>query len=139
MAAPTSYTEATLKTYMNDVLGATATVLEWTIGNGNYDEAVDETLLAYGVDAISEITGRANIRKLRVIAVREVWWAVLSEIAMDYTVRDERQTLERSQAYEQAKQNFAIASSNALRYDDSYNVEGESVTFNDPYVPRDPD
>ena len=62
MAAPTSYNEAELKDYMDTMLGATATVLTWTVAGGQYDEAVNETLLAYGVDDIDEIIGRANIR-----------------------------------------------------------------------------
>lgn len=77
MALPTAYTEAELAAFMrNGVLKHTATVLGWdnTGVDGDYQEAVNETLVAYGVSDIAQAT---DITKLRVLARVAVWRAVV--------------------------------------------------------------
>lgn len=79
MPAPTAYTEQELADYMHGVLGndEMARALNWSVDDGDYEDAVDETLLAYGVDDVATVTGRNNIRKLRAYARRELWRTVM--------------------------------------------------------------
>ena len=63
MAIPAGYTEATLKEYMHTVLGPVATTLGWTVADGDYDEAANEAVAAYGVDdvaAVARLAGRVQ-------------------------------------------------------------------------------
>ena len=60
MAAPTSYTEETLATFMHTKLGKIASALGYAAAS-SYSEEVSDTLLAYGTDDISTISGPANI------------------------------------------------------------------------------
>lgn len=77
MPAPTSYTEDTLADFMQAVLKSVATDLTWT-DTADYQEAINETLLAYGA---ADIADASNITKLRLLARREVWRAVAEETA----------------------------------------------------------
>lgn len=132
MAVPTAYTEDGLKTYMHAMLGAVATALSWDPVAGDYDEAVIETLLAYGVAGIASAT---DMTKLRALARREVWRAVMAETAMDYDFAADGGRYDRSQMHEQAMGMWETESMAALVYDDGYAVEeGELVWDYDPYA-----
>lgn len=73
----TSYSEAELKAYMHEVLGdEIVQAFNFSVANGSYDEAVNESLYQLEVDEITELTGREAIRKLRVVARMELWRAV---------------------------------------------------------------
>lgn len=117
MAAPTSYTEDQLAKYMHDVLGddELAAALDWRVEHDDYEEAVNESLLVYGVDSIDDITGRANIRKLRAIARAEVWRLVMSKTAGDYDVKLDSDSYSRSQLHKHAKAMYEHANSEAIR------------------------
>ena len=73
MPLPTSYSETELKDYMHATLAETASVMGWSVGAGSYDEAINETLFANGVDDSAAITGWEDIRKLRFLARVEAW------------------------------------------------------------------
>lgn len=127
MAAPTSYTEATLKAYLNTALGAVAGVLGWTVDAGDYDEIVNETLLVYDVTDIANAT---EIRKLRTLGRRELWRAVMTELATDYDYEVRGDSAKRSQAYAHAKAQFELADADARLYDAAgYRVESDTVTY----------
>lgn len=137
MAAPTSYTETSLKQFMGRALGAVADVLGWTIHEGDYDEAVNETLLAYGV---ADIASATDIRKLRTLARREVWRAAMAELSTDYDYSKQGDRSSRSQAFAQAQKMFAMAETDAARYDtDANSVAVETVAYADPYEAREAD
>jgi hypothetical protein len=104
MAVPTAYTEDTLKAYMHGRLGGMASILEWTVAGGSYDEIVNDTLFGYGQTDISLITGAANIQLLRAYAGYYLWMAVAGGLAnqMDYTHADSGATYKRSQLYDHA-------------------------------------
>lgn len=133
MAAPTSYTETTFKTYLDALIGAVADALGWSVLGGQYNEALNEALLAYGADDIATITGTENIRKLRTLGRAEVWRAVLAEVAADYDFEADGGSYKRSQVYEHARRMFEAAVTEALVYDSNYAVEVGAFTDYDPY------
>jgi hypothetical protein len=135
MAVPSSYTETTLKTFMHDILGAVATSLDWSVAAGSYDEILNETLFAYDTDDVTTISGRENLRKLRILARCEVWRAVMGEVSGDYDFIDEGGDNKRSQAFEMASKNYADAAIAAIAYDSMYEVTTETIDFDDPYLP----
>lgn len=116
MSAPTSYTEATLATYMHSVLGDVATTMGWSAGTASYGEAVNETLLAYGVDSISSISGRDGIAKLRALARVEAWRQVISNTAGGYDFSADGASYSRSQMHEQALASMRVAEADAMQY-----------------------
>lgn len=135
MAAPTAYTEETLKAYMHTVLGAVATALEWSVAGGQYDEPVNEVLLAYDVTDIANAT---NVRKLRALARREAWRAAVNSLASNYNFSADGARHDLSQVYEQAQKQLEAAEADTLAYDPDYAVTlGTMDTTYDPYEPVD--
>jgi len=134
MAVPTGYTDSTLKAYMHAMLGAVATGLGWTVAATDYDEVLNDTLLSYGVDAVTAISGRDNIRKVRLFARREVWRHVVDETAGDFDIKTLAGTMTRSQINAQARRNLLAAEVRLLAYDEEYQVGALEVVYEDPYV-----
>jgi hypothetical protein len=60
---------------------------------------------------------------------------VRCEVSGDYNIENEAGKMDRSQQYSMAQRMLAQAISEALIYDAAYNVERETVTYNDPYLP----
>lgn len=147
MAYPSGYTEATLKAYMHTVLTTKMTgseILGWSVASGDYDEAVNESLAVYGVDDITTISGRDNIRLLRAIARQELWRAVATATAgfFDYDHGDSDAVYKRSQVHKQAKSMLALAEAEveALGGDSDYEVTGYEIEYTDDiYVPYESD
>lgn len=83
MAAISSYTEDELKQYMESVLGDTATKLDWSFQDGDFDEPVAEVLLRLNEDDFSFVNTKSEAAKVRSIARVEVWRA-----AMYYTAHE---------------------------------------------------
>src|SRR5688500_72219 len=84
MAVPASYTEKTLAEFMHVSLGKTAKALAINFGPndaGDYAEAVNDALLAYGTNDIGTISGFANIMKLRALARVYAWQHVVNNFA----------------------------------------------------------
>lgn len=134
MPAPSTYTEESLSAYMDSILGAVADVLSWSVAGGDYAEAVNETLLAYGVDDIALVTGRENIKRLRALARREVWRAVVNVTAGDYDFEADGGKYSRSEINKMAMQNLIRAESEAAEYDPLWRVGVDAVTYkHDPY------
>lgn len=137
MAYPASYTEQSLAEYMHATLGAMATRLGWTVDDGDYTEAVNEAVAAYGTDDISGISGRDNLRKLRALARREVWRLVVQSLAAYYEFSTDGQSFKPNQMSEQASKSLAQAEDDcaALGIDNgAYNVTIDSVIYpHDPF------
>jgi len=136
MAIPASYTETTIKYYLHDMLGAVATMLGWSPDGADYDEAVDEAIASYGVDDISAITGRDNVRKLRALARREVWRAVMQATTGHYDVTTDGASRNRSQMHVQAREQFDLADAACMSYgEDGYTISSVHISYtDDPYL-----
>lgn len=120
MAIPAGYTEETLAQYMyslitnDDAVNEFATALRWSVANGSYQDAVDEAIAAYGVDDITAISGRENIRRLRAVARVELWRSVVQRTVPSYQVSDGTTTTSRNQLYEHAKEMYDMALNEAI-------------------------
>ncbi len=137
MAAPTTYTETALAEYMRDgVLLEMATALGWSTAPDDYQDAVDDALLLFGVDAISEVTGRDNIKKLRALAKVAVWRTVMAATTGDFDFSADGGNYNRSQVNEAARKALALAESEAMAYGlDGYEVVIDAVShIHDPYA-----
>ncbi len=111
MPTPTSYDEQALADFMHDVLGAdeVARDLNWSVPEGDYDEAVTETMLALGVESLGDVSGLENIRRLRAIARREVWRTVMQRTAHKTDTNTEGGNEAHSQLHTHARRMFEMA------------------------------
>lgn len=134
MPIPLSYTETELAQYMIDVVGDTAFAINW-ITTDKYQEAVNDTILAYGAPTIDQAY---DIQKLRTIARREVWKAVAGTSAGNYRFGSDREAYFRNQIYEHAISEYTRAAQDAAKYvtdDDSVRASNMIVLdSSDPYV-----
>lgn len=131
MAIPTSYTEEELKAYMHSTLSATATSLNWNVADGYYNEPVIAAVLAYDVDDIEDAT---DMQKLRALARREAWRAVMAETSTDYDYAADGASLKRSQMHDHAEKMFRQAQSDLMALGfDGWEVGIEAVEYDDPY------
>lgn len=134
MALPDKYTEASLKAYMHAALGPIAGVLGWSVDEGNYDEPLNDTLLAYGVSDVEQVTGAEQLKRLRALARYQVWKAAVSGLAALYDFETDGQRFERSQLMRHAEQALALAESEALPYLAEYSIGVIRVEHpHDPY------
>lgn len=135
MALSTYASDLELASYMHRVLGNTATVLDLSPANGDYDEAVSDAVAAYGADDVSSISGRDNLRKLRALARREVWRAVRDSTAAHYRFAADNQTFDRQQIHEHAADMFRQAEIDCYEFGVNYAAEVDRVHFvHDPYA-----
>lgn len=131
MAAPTAYTESELAAFMVNMLSQVAGVLGWT-GLVDLQTAVDETLLAYGVDDVAQAT---DIRKLRALGRREAWRAAMQATTADFDFSADGGRYDRSQVHAQAAAMFQQAEVDALTFDDGYVVAADRlIPIHDPYT-----
>lgn len=135
MALPASYTEQTLAAYMVGAIGRLAGVL--SLDGGDFFEAVNDTLLDYGVDDVGSAT---NIRKLRAIARYHAWRAAVAQATGLYDFQADDGRFSKKQVYDQALAGLALAESDALAeglalLGGGYAVVKGSIAFDgDPYV-----
>lgn len=118
MAVPISYTEKTLAEFMQQELGRTAEVLGYAAGTvdaGSYIEAVNETLLAYGVSSIS---GAVNIPRLRNLAQAAAWRKAAGDLVTAYRFSTDGDAFERSALFEHASRMLARAEHRAAAWED---------------------
>lgn len=129
MAIPTSYTESTLADYMLAVLGVVGQTLEYT--NASFGEAVNDALVAYGVNEISQAT---DIKKLRALAKVAAWKKACDDLVGFYKFSADGGTYDRNQMREMAEKALTLAQADAAAYDPSY-VVGivRAAPVNDPY------
>ena len=143
MAAPTSYTEKQLAEYMHVMLGKTAKALGLHFdpnGPGDYVEAVNDALIAYGAENIATITGIANIKKLRVLARVAAWQYVVDNFAALYNFSADGGSYSRGQLFEHAKEALKMAEQAALPYASNNVIRIRKMDHvHDPYSVRDID
>jgi hypothetical protein len=131
MAAPTSYTEATLAEYILAILGPVAAALGWA-EQADVQETLNEALLAYGV---ADIADADDIAKLRALARREAWRAAAAATAGDYDFEADGGRYNRSQVHAQALAAFQAAMVDAMPYDPDYAVSVDAIVhIHDPYT-----
>lgn len=133
MAAPDIYTEDTLATFMLSQLGDVSGVLGWT-ALADVQEAVNATLLVYGVDDIADAT---DIAKLRAFAKREAWRLAVASLSTFYDFSNPEGQYKRSQMLAAAGKRLAEAEFDALPFDPAVGtaiITGIESTA-DPYAP----
>lgn len=140
MAIPASYTEKTLAQYMETMLGKTAKVLALHAGPedaGDFAEAVNDVLLAYGTNDIATISGIENLKKLRALAVVSAWQFVVNNFAALYDFSADGASYDRSQLFESASKALAQAELNGLPYLVNYQARVTKLDrVHDPYTVR---
>ncbi|HAR45314.1 MAG TPA: hypothetical protein DCS05_03835 [Nitrospiraceae bacterium] len=140
MAAPTSYTEETLATFMHTKLGKIASALGYAAAS-SYSEEVSDTLLAYGTDDISTISGPANIIKLRTLAEMYAWRKAVGDLSTKYKFSADGGTYDRQQMFENAQKALAtLELTVTITYDTAYAVQTtKGRSKHDPYayIPED--
>lgn len=122
MTLPGAYTEPGLARFMARVLGPSVTAtLGWHgiedisdetdagtgeyVNLGEYEEPVNETLLALKVDDLAEWTGRDAIQKLRAVARWQVWRHARQSLSDAYDESEGNLRYSRHQLYEMAMRN----------------------------------
>lgn len=139
MAIPSSYTETELQDYMLEITQSISSVIGLTVDK--FYQAVNETLLSYGVDDIADAT---DIRKLRTLARVEAWRFAADSTAAEYDIsRDSGESTvsdKRSQLHAQALKRLDAARADAeqqgyISDDATYNtVAFGTLTFTDTYT-----
>src|SRR5512138_337717 len=117
MPIPASYTEKTLAEYMHAMLGKTAKALDLHFGPndaGDYVEAVNDALLAYGTEDIGAISGIRNIKKLRSLALVCAWQYVMNNFTALYDFSADGAKYDRSQMVANARKSLELAEAAAL-------------------------
>lgn len=143
MSIPASYTEKTLAEYMHVMLGKVAKALDLHFdpnGPGDYAEAVNDTLLAYGAEDIATITGTNNIQKLRALARVAAWQHVVTNFAALYDFSADGASYNRNQLFKNAQEALKLAERAAVVYGSNYVARVRKVDHvHDPYAVRDID
>lgn len=134
MPVPTSYTEEQFKAYLHSVLADTAALLGWTVDGGSYDEVVIDALFACDVTDITELSGAAAMRQLRVLGRLKLWAAVLRAALPEINYTADGATFNREAVFQHAMQMMKEARIDALPYDPDYTVDIAGVSrADDPY------
>lgn len=127
MPIPTTYSEPELRLFMLESVGSLADVLGLT--TDHFDEAINETLLSYDVDDLSDAT---DIRKLRALARVEAARVAVRRSAGWYNMRSGQDSLERATVHKQAKEALADAIVEAGPYDvDGYRIRVGGIWYED--------
>jgi hypothetical protein len=132
MAIPASYTEAELKTFMLAAVAELGAVLGLT--TSSFAEAVNETLLAYGVDDIADAT---DIPKLRALARVEAWKVAVVAAGSRIDWSEAGASFKQSQYRAAANNGLSLAQSEAVPYGGGLAgnvVTVGTMTMNDPYA-----
>lgn len=129
---PTVYTEATLADYMHRATKEVANAVGWSVDS--YEEAIIDTLIAYGATALSDAT---DIPKLRALAKVAAWAALVDATAADYAFSVDGGSYNRNQLHEQAVAALQRATEAASAYasaDTGYTIGQGSMVFKDTYA-----
>lgn len=134
MAIPASYTEYELTEYMLSVTSAvSATVGETGLQTYAFAEAVNDVLVAYGVDDIADAE---DIAKLRSLAKVEAWRTVISHLMTAYDFSADGASYSRSQMLAAAEKALSMAESaaEASGYSSTYAIQLGTITYSDAYA-----
>ncbi len=137
MALPTSYTEDELKAFMLATLEDLGSVLGLTAAR--FGEAVNETLLAYGVTAIAQAT---DIPKLRALAKVEAWKVAVKAASGRIDWSEAGASFKQSQYRTAAREGLELAQAEAAAYGGGlagYEVTVGTMAIFDPYAWPDED
>lgn len=136
MAALEPYTALKFKGYLHRILSHTAVVLGWSVDGSDYDEILNDTLIALGVDDVASITDNADLKMLRAVGRYFLWQAVAAATVGDYQFSADGGSYNRQQVHDHALKMLAQAESEAAYYGvvDAYNVTVSNVAYHrDPY------
>lgn len=129
ITVPTVYTDVTLEAFMVDALGDVATALG--IVASDLDEAVINTLMAYGETLVANCTDMA---KIRAISRVEAWKVAAKNVAADYNFSEGNASYSRSQMHDMIAKELAQAIQDAAGYISGYSIETGTMTWKqDPY------
>lgn len=141
MTIPTSYDATTLADYLVLVLGEIATILGWDASTPQVAEAVTDTLLAYPVTDIADLTTPTQMQRVRALGAVMAWRAAVRSLSARYDVAEDTSRGDRSQAHKMALENLALAESYAGECGIGLvRVERQPILYvDDPYswVPED--
>ena len=143
MPVPTAYTEKELAEFMHKRLGKVAKVLQLHLdpnGPGDYEEAVTDSLLAYGTDDIATISGAEKIQRLRALALVAIWHHVITNWTTLYDFQADGSSYDRSQMFKNAQEALKLAETQALPYSSTYFARITPIDHrHDPYAVRSED
>lgn len=128
---PAAYTEFTLLAYMVTVTRAVAGALGW--GADDFTEALNDTLIAYGVESVGDA---GNIPKLRALAKVEAWRAVVAGTVADFNFSVDGGNYSREQIHTHAVEALTRALEQAAPYvdtTDGYGIVMGAMGFTDAY------
>ena len=126
MTVKTSYSDATLLTYMISVLGSAGDVLGLTTASTIIVEAMDDILFDYGVTATANAT---DIKKLRTLARFHSWKSAKAEASLDYDFSDAGASYKRSQMFDHVVKQYLQARRDAMLYLPDYQVESDELNW----------
>ena len=134
MTLPTSYTSATIVTYMQNILDVVKDIV--SISTNKWDEVANDVLVMYGVTEYTSIT---DITKVRAIAKMLAWKTAMEAVSAWYNFSADGGRYDRKQIWEMCKDNYQDALDGAMVYDSNYVITiGEIVHVQNPYT-YDPD
>jgi hypothetical protein len=99
MTLPETYTQTHLADWLLKRLGPVADVLGWSAMSFQVVDAIEDALIAYGVDEVPEAT---NVPKLRALARRELWRQVADSTVGYHDFTSSDQSFKLQQIHEQA-------------------------------------
>lgn len=136
---PAAYTAESLAEFMVTALGDVAGVVGLASDSAEISEAIVDTLLAHGTDAVADVSGREGIVALRRLAAREAWRVAASAAAARYHFSADGGQYSRQQVHEMIQGPLARAEAAAAPYDerDPLQVTRQAIRRIDPYSPAD--
>lgn len=102
MPVATTISESTFKAYLHAELGFVATGLNWTVDNGDYDEALNDALNLFSTDDIDNVSGAADVDKIRILGLLTAWRRVARHTAADFDFSADGGSNKRSQGNKMA-------------------------------------
>jgi hypothetical protein len=118
VAVPTAYTEAELAAYLHDTLnaGGYADDLGWVVADGDYDEVVNDALIAIEADAIEDVSGRTSIARLRALGRVALWRRVMAATIAEADTRVGNASVSMGKIHDHARAMLAEAEADANQY-----------------------
>ena len=141
MALPASYDEQTLAEYLHGELDEVAVQLGWAPaedGPGDYQEIVNEVLLALSTDDLEDLTTQTEIAQVRAVGRWKAWQSAADALSGYYDVTEDLQSVKRSQMQKAAQQAADRARGDAAALGvEGLAIPGQLATFKarvwDPY------
>jgi acyl carrier protein len=121
MAAPSSYTEATLLTFMVNSLSGVAGALSLTTSSAAITQALTATERILGVSDVASLT---DMQKLETIARWQAWEAAADTAATSFDLASSGDSLKLSQMFDQINKRLGSALDAALVYSEVQAASG---------------